>query len=293
MNFFCRLFLILFWAVVFFTPAAARAFTIGPVKFFITIDPGAAGQLAVNVKNDEAIKKIFNLSIIGLRQDENGRPVFMSDIDEAEKWTRPEMPEMTLAAGAEGKAVFNINVPREAAPKAHYLGLAVEEKSIGSAGSVGLTPKAIAIVILQVAGEAREKINIEKWQPSAGNFWDSRRVFNLQFFNAGNIDAPVSAQVRIKNFFGREAASQNLELGNNLLSESRRFIKQEIFLPKMWPGWYEARLQMTYGRTDQKLSANARILYFPKWIILLAAAVIILCIFFKLRKRKNTTPPKL
>lgn len=296
MRFLFRLLFTILLGAAFFLPTEARALTLSPVKFFVTIDPGATERLILNIRNDDKQGRLFKFSVAGLRQDENGRPVFFSNIDEAEKWVRPELPKMTLAGGASGQAVFVIKVPLNVVAAAHHLGLVVEE-SASSDGGVGLSSQAVAIVTLQTAGSAQEKVDIEKWRQRAGNFWDSERIFELSFSNAGNIDVSVVARLSVKDFFGKEVASRDFIDKKDVLAGSRRFVESKVVLPRLWPGWYEARVDMIYGRTRQHITGVVRILYFPKWIILFIAIILFLFVFFGYKRTHknidNSDAPRL
>lgn len=274
-------------AAAVFISAPARAFSVYPLKYLITADPGTNTAAAVTVKNDGAADGIFRLSVLGARQDEKGRVILQPISDRAEEWVEPEFASVFLKAGEERAVNFRIAVPKGAEPGAHYLGLAAEETAAAE-GAVGLKARLATLLTLQIAGVAREELLILRWRPAQKFLVNKDWRLDWEIKNVGTIDIPVTAKAVIKNWRGKTISESSVLSDEILILDGRRSDSLSIlsaFAPT-WPGKYLAQLQINYGRTSQTVSSSTAVWYLPVWSIA-AAGIIILAIIHALIRKKH------
>ena len=119
-----KYFLYTFGFLVFFIVASpARAFEISPVKFLLTVEPGASQTVVVKIKNTppsipplkgEGQGAGFKLSVLGVAQDESGKPIFSRGTDAAENWVYPENNLVKIKYGETKSVNFIIKIPASA-----------------------------------------------------------------------------------------------------------------------------------------------------------------------------------
>lgn len=282
--------LLLTLVLFFLTSLPANAFGISPVKMLLTVEPGANQTVVLKITNKEEVSLAFKLSVLGVKQDETGLPVFNRDVEEAENWVYPE-DNMVQVIGGETKSVnFIIKVPAEAEVSSHYLGLAAEQV-IGDNNKNSLNSRLISLLTLQVKGVVHEELFIEKWGADPTVSTNRDYTFNLKLRNSGVVEVPMRAVVAIRNWRGEEIFSEPIVLGNKLLAGSRRALSPLISLKDDLdlPGLYQAQLTIHYGLTNQTTSAIAHIWYFPKWSQVAAVifGLVIMYFFVVLVKRKK------
>src|SRR3989344_543109 len=284
-----KYFLYIFSFFIFALPA--RAFEISPVKALLTIDPDTSQTIVVKIKNTEKNNLVFKLNVLGMIQDENGRPVFSGGIDAAESWIRPENNSINIKSGETKSVNFIIKIPADAVSGSYYLGLTVEpvlEKN----NSAGLSARLVSLLTLQVKGLVQESVAIEKWEPSASRRDDlenKKLKFDLNLKNNGTIEVLMNGKIAFRNWRGEEIFSEPIILGNKLLAGSKRVLHPEIILKNniILPGLYSAQVKINYGRTNQTVSAIAYVWYFPKWSKIVLAAVILFIGFLIFCRRKK------
>lgn len=280
-RYFVRILPIIFF--LFFAVHPAGAFTISPAKILLTMDAGSEKTVSLNVKNDEKKDIPFSLYAVGMKQDELGRSVFTNEKTGAVEWVNPEENRIELKSGESKNVNFRVAVPNGSFPGSYFFGLAVEPE-VGVGEEVGLKGKSAAIVLLQVAGIVNESLDIENWHGDRVLLFGNKNWrFNLRCKNVGNIDLPMQAKVEVIGWNGNIAGSEEIDMGNRLLSGTSRQLRPSLNIYKnlMWPGPYEARATIVYGRTGQTAAATDTIWYFPGWILGLAGAVFAIFILKK------------
>lgn len=256
----------------------ARAFEISPVKSLFTIDPGISQTMVIKISATSPSsgvsvspmgEKMFKLNVLGMMQDENGKPVFSRGVDLAESWVYPENNLINIKSGETKPVNFIIKIPADAAAGSYYLGLTVEPV-LEKTNQNSLNTRLVSLLTLEVKGLVRESVIIEKWMPSASwrNDLEIKKLkFDLNLENNGTMEILMVGSVAIRNWRGEEIFSQPIILGNKLLASSKRALHPEINLKNniSLPGLYSAQVKINYGRTNQIVSAITDIWYFPKW----------------------------
>ncbi len=219
------------WAVS--LGSTAWAFSISPTKYVITIDPGETRTLPIKVINTDSATVRIQPGVTGVTQDPTGRPIFGNNSDRAESWVGLAEPVEQLAPGTSATLRYTIHVPPEAAPGSHYVGLVAEEVPLLKGDGAIITGRLIALVAIQVAGTAHEKVVT---QVSADTVVVNQPTVNLLIVldNQGNIEVPLSGTLQVHSWFGHDQAATPIAFGNVLLAQATRQVSYHIALPSTW-----------------------------------------------------------
>lgn len=276
-------------ALVALIASPANALSVRPLRYAITVDPGKNQLVAITVSNDEKSAREIFLFVIGVEQDERGRPIFKTGIDDAEQWVAPEIKSIFLAPGARQIVAFNVKVPAGAFPGEHTIGLVARAGSLGAPGA--LAAQLVVPVSLQVAGLAREALELSFWRARrSATMFSPRRQFEGQVFNNGTVAVPLQGSVTIRDRQGNKISEQTIPLGNKLLPQAFRtfFVTVTadagIFLPRI----YRADLRLTYGITKRTLVASEPIFYLPPVFLFSLAVALVLVLWRRFRKKTKS-----
>ncbi len=274
----------------------AKAFEISPAKALFTVDRDSSQTAVLKIKNTftdtgQTGKNslTFKLSVLGMTQDEKGKPVFSRGSDTAESWVYPENNLVEIKYGETKSVNFIIKIPSDAFPGDHYLGLAVEPV-LGGSGQASLTTRLVSLLSLEVSGLVNESVSIEKW--TLADKTDGHWKFDLGLKNSGTIEVLLQGSAVIRNWKGDEIFSEPIILGNKLLVGSKRAIQSEIVFKNavILPGLYQAEVKINYGRTNQNVSSIAYVWYFPVWsrvVIGSAGLMLVLIVFLVIKNVKR------
>ncbi len=285
-----KFFSLLIIIVLFFAVAKpASAFGIMPVKILLTVNPSSSQTVVVKIKNDEKKDLTFKLGVTGVKQDEQGAPVFAAGTETAESWVYPENDLVSIKSGETKSVNFIVKVPADAASGSHYLGLTVEP-SLSASNQTGLKTKLVSLLTLQVGGLVNESVIINKWTLIKNSLKNWQ--FDLSLQNYGSMEVMLRGMATVKNWRGDEIFSQPIILGNKLLAGSKRVLHPEIILQDNinLPGLYQAQIKIDYGRTNQVVSSIAYVWYFPMWskiILIIGALLLILVVIFIVKRPKR------
>ncbi len=281
--------------IFFIAALPARAFEISPVKSLFTVNPGTTQTIVVKIKNTESNNLAFKLNVLGMMQDEDGRPIFARGIDMAESWVYPENNLVNIKSGEIKSVNFIIKIPIDAVAGSYYLGLGVEPV-LENGGDVSLATRLVSLLTLEIKGMVQESVEIEKWEPLFGVADKKVWKFNLNLKNNGTVEALMQGKIAIRNWRGEEIFSEPIILGNKLLAGSKRVLHPEIILRNNinlpagqagLPGLYSAQVKINYGRTNQVVSSIANVWYFPKWSKIFLGIIILILIFLIFRRAKR------
>lgn len=272
---------------------AVGAFSISPTKILLTIEPGKSSEVFVEVENSEKQDMVFAGIVLGVRQDNEGRPIFLSGYSVAEKWVSPKTDKISLKSGAKEKVYFTIQVPTGTPAGAYYLALVIQAVSTG--GDVGLTGQIASLLNLQVSGTVSESVKINKWEFNEQKSDKDNWKFSLNLENSGNIEVLLDGNLSISSWLGREMFKEKLNLGNKLLAHSFRFLQPEFNLARKniyLPGLYQVKADISYGKTNQRAAESIYVWYWPVWskIIGLVLLFLVLAAFVWMRgilRRRN------
>ncbi len=252
----------------------AQAFSITPVKALLTVDPGTSQTIVLKIKNTEKNNLTFKLNVLGVTQDENGKPVFSRGSSLAESWVYPENNLVEIKSGETKSVNFIIKTPADAVAGSYYLGLSVEPV-LAKTSQSSMTPNLISLLTLEVKGLVRESVNIEKWEAVAGVSGNKTWNFNLNLKNDGTIDVLMQGKITIKDWKGDDIFSEPIILGNKLLAGAKRVLHPQVILKNdiNLPGLYLAQIKINYGRTQQTVLATVYVWYLPVWSKIVLAII--------------------
>ena len=279
-------FSLLIWGVL-FKVVLAQAVAVSPAKYLVTLAPGEIGNITLEIKNNQPINYAYNLLVLGVAQNEKGDFSFGNNLNEAENWVVPEIDYLSLASGEKKQVNFKINVPAQAYPGSYFLGLAVQERNLSEA-AINLTGRVIVLLNLQVAGEAREVLQIVHWSNVLSGNLPASLPFSLVLKNQGNVDLPLQGKIMIYNWQNKEVGSQNVYLGNQLLPNSARNYQLTFNSKIVWSPWYSARVVVNYGRTNQLVEKTVWVNNFSGyWLGVILFLLVLLFIFGRLAIKKK------
>jgi len=255
----------------------AQAFTISPLRFLVTIDPGSSQTVAVDIKNNENADITVKPVVLGARQNAKGRTEFLSGVNQAEGWVKADVGSFAIAKNETKKINFTVSAPSMASPGSYYL--AVGAQQAGSGGQIGLSGRLLTLLTVQVAGTAQEKLTINKWQ--AAQYFIVKKVwpFQLEIKNSGNVEVSYRAVAIVRNWSGDEKMRYTLVEKENILAGTDRSDNYSVDVEGQyfWPGLYQVQAQVDYGLTGQTVTAMVYIIYFPVWAWVVLG-LIILCV---------------
>ncbi len=268
----------------FLSVTSVSAFSISPLKYTISLDIGDSQDLMVTVKNDSNTDKEYQAVIVGVQQDNQGRPIFKSNSDVAENWVKFKNEKTILKSNENKDFVFTISIPKNTPPGAHYLGLGAQENNNQNIGG-----RLMTIVVLQVAGIANEALALDQFYPVKKYFFNKNLVYFLQVKNIGNIDLSLKANVQTYDFRDKIIDSSPINLGNKLFAQSNRSaeIHPDTIDKLIWPGRYRSIIVINYGLTNQQIIGSINFWYWPVWFLCLVGVVIVLILLFFIYKKNK------
>ena len=279
--------LILFLPVLFFGKVFfASAFTVSPLGYTLTIDPGKSQAATISIVNNEWAKHSYEISVQSLRISEDGSRIYQKNFDPAESWVVIKPATFNLAPGAQKTVSFTISVPRDQPPGSRSLVLMVA--SIPPSGqTIGLTAKSAIPIFLIVSGAVNENIIIDRWQALKGLVFDRRVPLAIEIYNRGTINTGVNGTITVFDWQGRKIYDENTRFGSSIFPDSARRLAPVITLPnRTWPGKYLVKLDLKYGVSKTAISAETEIWYLPAPLIFIIFALVIAISIFLWRRKK-------
>lgn len=180
-----------------------------------------------------------------------------------------------------------ISVPDNAEPGSHFGSVVFQTIPPEQEGSTALVSQEIAPVILvRVAGDTTESVEVEEFKSEFG-FYSNEKAINLisRIKNDGNVHFKPNGRITIKNTFGSEVASLDLDK-RNVLPDSIRQITTEWLTGGFKIGRYNATLSLSFGDNEIR-TAETSFIIFPYQVILpiVIGVGLLVFVFYKGRKR--------
>ncbi len=287
-------------------PNNAKALTISPVSMEIVAKPGETVQgTLIVLENEGAQPRTYTFSAEEFTAgDETGNPSFIADKSDIGGWITSDAT-VTLQPREQKEVSFTIKIPQNAAPGGHFAGL-FWTASGSEGGQVAIEAKVGTLVFLTVEGQIVDRGTIAEFaSKNAVNSTFPVDMF-MRFQNMGNDRVSPKGTVTIKNMFGSQvgSASVNAEGGNVLPTQIRRFdvpvatngaepssgffdaLQRQLAGPSI--GRYTADVTVTYGSTNQALTAKTSFWMFPWQLLLVLIIVIVLIVLIvKMLRRKK------
>ena len=271
--------------------AVTNAFSVSPIKQIVTLEQGSWINVKIKVRNTERETTKYKIAVLGVKQDDQGYPVYGEGIEEAENWVRAEQNVLEVRPGKEAEASFRVSVPKGTYPGSHYVGLSAEPVLSGEGRN--FTGKLISLLLLEVSGTVTEELSVVNWSGEKNLYWSFNNArFDAVLKNSGNTELPLIAKIRVYNWLDKKVIDSDVHLGSSLLPKTER--KSSVLLPIQdgWylPGLYRAQLDLSYGRTGQKLSVQYPFWYVPfSWLAVIGVVLLITVwsIIKKIRNKKK------
>lgn len=307
------------------SPYKTKAITIIPPRIELAGDPGQNISNFFKIFNETEKTLILYVSTANFtaKQGKEGVPQFLSpeeNIYDLASWIQTEEGPITVLPSEYKTVNYSINIPFDADPGGHYAGIFLGNKNPNGEGgnndSVGISSKAGMLVLLGVSGAVNESAGLEDFAlKNKKVFFESLPVdFSVGFRNNGNVHLRPEGAISIKNIFGKEVASidvnrRKIGAGANVLPDTVRHFDAswekisalpdsggEGFLDKLKKeqdnfalGKYIANLELSYGSKKNIVRAELAFWVFP-WRLILAyllAGIILFSSFIFLIKRYN------
>lgn len=283
------------------TQDATNGLEISPVLVEVNGDAGKTYTIEVKVKNVTKSDLYFSSSVDDFgAKDETGTPSVMLD-DSAEPlatsiktWVDP-IGNFSLKSTRDKIIPVTIRIPSNAEPGGHYGVVRFSgHDNESDAGNVGLVASAGTLVLVKVAGEASEALELSSFEASkngtTGTLFESGPLtFVTRFKNTGSVHVKPTGQIEVKDGFGKtvEVMPVNDSKGNVLPASTRRF---ESTLNKGWLfGKYTADISIAYGTTGQAIVRSIDFWVIP-WKLVFVVALVAVTAGYVLRtliKRYN------
>ena len=271
--------------------AQGTGITISPLTFELSVNPGNIITNTIKVSNssDSAVSvKMEAEDFVAI--GEEGKVVTTSEEDKTyslREWITIIPSEFTLEKDSDRMIDFIIEVPQNAEPGGKYGSVLASVTGSLQEGVTGtaITTKTGSLVLLMVAGELKENLNIKEF--SVPSFQEYGPVpFEIRFENTGTVHVKPKGYIVITNLFGKNV--KELEFPQeNVMPEAVR--KIEVKWDTKWLfGKYTATIFGVYGVTNQNIDPYVVTFWVLPWKIILAVVLVltvILLFFYKTRKR--------
>lgn len=302
----------------------AQALTVSPAKLEITGDPGSVVSGEIEVFNEQDESKVFYTSYENFEpRGDSGAPYFVGSNSGLATWIDSQK-EITIASGERAVFPYTVTIPEDAKPGGYFAAIFLGNQPPSSTGGSEVTigGKIGVLVLLRVSGDIEEKGGLLSFISKGGQRFFSTLPISFEYTinNLGGDRIVPKGEIRIKNSIWLNTATllANKNEGSVLPNSSRKFEvtwdkkekadtkkqnsenieedKKGFFgtageqLKDFHLGFYTARLDVSWGVTNQTAKDSFVFFVFP-WQ-LLSIVVVILCIFgffgLKVLKKYNS-----
>lgn len=251
----------------------------------MAISPGETKNFSFIVKNITNGDLEAQVSVNDFESDGfTGNPQIIVDSNERTPTTINNfvkgLKDFPLKTGESKKVELQVVVPEDAAPGA-YFGV-VRYAAVPKGGvlsdadrQLALTASVAHLVLIEVAGEITEQIQVEdlyfqKDESRSSIFFKAPNKASLAIKNLGNGFSRPFGDISIKNMFGTEVTNYKVNDINPkgiILPKSSRTFTNDISGVKM-PGRYTASAAVAYGNGGEVVPYYSSFWYLPAWFIL-------------------------
>ncbi|MBC7459527.1 hypothetical protein H7200_02320 [Candidatus Saccharibacteria bacterium] len=270
---------------------------ISPALVEVSADRGKSYVITITVRNVTNMPLTFDSSVDDFgAKDETGAPSILLESDKdlptsIKTWIK-SIPSFRLEANEKTTLNVTIFVPNDAEPGGHYGVIRFAGRTPGTNDAVGQIASAGTLILIDVEGEASEKLELSSLQITknnkAGSIFESGPLtFVSRFKNTGSVHLKPVGQIEIRDSFGNnvEVIKVNSDKGNVLPGSIRRF---ESPFNKSWMfGRYTADMTIAYGTTGQAVTNTISFWVIPYKIIAVALAVLLTLIYILINAVKR------
>lgn len=203
-------------------------------------------------------------------------------------WITVNPETVTIGATKTQDFSVTIAVPDSVEPGSHFGSVVFQTIPPEQEGSAALVSQEIAPVILvRIAGDTVERAEIVEFKPELG-FYSNQTAINLisRLKNTGNVHFKPVGEITIKNIFGQEETTIELDR-RNVLPDSIRQFTSEWLTGGFRIGRYSATLTVVYGESNEIVTSSTSFIIFPYQTILpiVIGLGVLLFVLYKGRKR--------
>lgn len=265
-----------------------RTIVVSPLTFDITANPGEIVSNSLTIRNAGNAPVFITMEVEDFTTiGETGKVLVEELEDESyslKRWITLNPKNFTLAPGERKYINFTIHVPTDGEPGGHYGTILAGASGAVAGTGLSVAQKAGALILLSVAGEVREEMNIREF--SAPSFSEYGPIpFTMRFENLGTVHIKPQGFVSITDIFDKKIIDIPFPQHNILPGRIRSI---ETTWDKKWLfGKYTASLVGNYGNANIPFTQLATFWVFP-WKILTPAIFglfAILYIIYRIRRR--------
>lgn len=246
---------------------------ITPANIEEMMDPGAAKQFSIEVKNlsnQDQTYYLYKNDIVDAT--DSGVPIFAdaalpkTEFDLSE-WVSLDQNTIDVLAGSSVTITFTVTVPQSASPGTHFGGIFISmqpPKMRQTGAAVGY--EVGNIISIRVAGEVLEKASIRQFSTDNYIYGSPDVTFNIKIENSGTTLIRPIGIFQITNMFGREVSSDlrfNDSQAGVFPGNTRDYITEWKGKPPGF-GRYQARVSVQYGETGAKQTITSTVTF---WIL--------------------------
>lgn len=201
-------------------------------------------------------------------------------------WIEVNPSTITLPPKSSQYFNFSIKVPLNAEPGGHFGSLIFRtiptETVVGSGAS--LAQEIGSLILLRIAGETFETVQIEDFATSAKLYEFGPVNFVARLKNTGNVHSKPSSTITITNTIGQQVAYLTLDPKNILPGATRKI--EGSWDTKWRFGRYVATFNTSFGDHDQRSSVSTFIII-PYRLLLVVLAILALLLFYFKKHQKR------
>lgn len=271
-----------------------------PTRSEVSVDPGQSKSFTITLKNVTQGDLVAQAVVNDFESDGvSGTPQIIVDENQRTPYSINNflrgVEDIEIKSGETKEVKLTLDVPDNAVPGAYFgvvrFAAVPKEKQSEAERQVSLTASVAHIVLLEVAGDVTEQIQLESLKAQRNNdpgsfFLSPPDSMALGIKNLGNGFSRPFGTVNIKNILGKEV--KNYEVNNTspkgvILPNSSRTFVDSIDGVK-WPGRYTATAAVAYGNGGEVVTYKSAFWYIPLWLLIALIALLAAAAYYLRRK---------
>lgn len=285
------------------------ALTVSPARVEITGDPGEILKGEIELFNEQEGERTFYTSFENFEPSgDSGAPHFVGAKDGLATWLAAEN-KVVIESGKRTLVPYSITIPKNAEPGGHFAAIffGSQESGAQGGGQVSVGGKIGVLILLRVSGEIEEGGGLLEFTTKENQrFFSTLPItFTYRINNTGGDRVVPLGEIKVKNTlqFTSVKLLANKNEGSVLPGSTRKFevgwgqdaqpvnnMESKTDSPgffemagRQWNnfhfGWYSAKLNLTWGATNQTANASYSFFVIP-WQLLIIIFIVITILGF-------------
>lgn len=203
------------------------------------------------------------------------------------KWITVSPQSVELPARSSQIFDYVIDVPADAEPGGHFgsVIVATEPVQVDTTGPA-VSQEVGPLILVKIAGDTLQEASIVDFTTQDSLLENGPVIFSTRVENTGNVHFKPKGTIKIKDTFGREVTTIDLEEKNVLPSAIRKLTND--WNPTGFSfGLYTADLTLIYGLDNEIVTASTSFILFPYKTIVPATLVIVFVIYYVIKNRER------